>query len=277
MQIRLISTLLALLVCPSLASAGVLMRVESTDHSTTPPEIQRTRIMAESPRVLIETPGTGAGDRVIFDANANELIRVDGAKREYLVIDQASLRELATMADQLEALIERTLAQVPAAQREQARSLIQTQMEGELPAAGEPAPSRSFRATGERRKVNGYPCARHEALQGGRVVRELWVTSWSNLDGGAEARSAIMGMSRFVETVAASLPAAAAARDPLFDRLSELGGFPVLTREFDRDGAVTREFALLSTEVMEVDPASFAPPKGYQRREIEIPALPGGR
>ncbi len=51
--------------------------------------------------------------------------------------------------------------------------------------------------------------------------------------------------------------------------MKELGGFPVVTREFDDyDGSLEGETALRSARRQTLDPDAFEPPKGYRLRSM---------
>ena len=53
-----------------------------------------------------------------------------------------------------------------------------------------------------------------------------------------------------------------------FDELDQLGGFPVLTREFGDDGSLEAESVLKSARRQTLDPDAFEPPSGYKRQSM---------
>jgi hypothetical protein len=52
--------------------------------------------------------------------------------------------------------------------------------------------------------------------------------------------------------------------------MRELGGYPVLTREFDGSGRAESESRLKSARSSDIDPALFDPPQGYRRKDLGI-------
>ena len=60
----------------------------------------------------------------------------------------------------------------------------------------------------------------------------------------------------------------AAGGDPVFEHMRDLGGFPVVTEEFDEDGNKTGDTSLRSSKRRTLDPAAFEPPSGYKRMSM---------
>ena len=56
--------------------------------------------------------------------------------------------------------------------------------------------------------------------------------------------------------------------DMVFEHMKELGGFPVVTREFADDGSLQQETALRSAKRQTIDPDTFEPPSGYKQQEM---------
>lgn len=54
----------------------------------------------------------------------------------------------------------------------------------------------------------------------------------------------------------------------VFEHMKELGGFPVVTRDFADDGSLEGETALRSARRQTIDPDAFEPPSGYRRQEM---------
>jgi hypothetical protein len=106
-------------------------------------------------------------------------------------------------------------------------------------------------------------------LRGGRVIRELWVTDWDNVEGGTEAAELFLEMSDFFTQMLDSLPKFAdQGGDETLEHLRELNGFPVVTREFDDNGSLKIESSLRSASERTFEPSAFEPPAGYKRQEM---------
>ena len=79
-------------------------------------------------------------------------------------------------------------------------------------------------------------------------------------------------MADFFREMLDSLPNMGQARsgidDSMFEHMKDLGGFPVVTKEFGEDGSLEGETALRSAKSQDLDPAAFEPPAGYKRQEM---------
>lgn len=132
-------------------------------------------------------------------------------------------------------------------------------------------PKSEFRKTSERATHNGYPCVKYDVLREGRKTCELWVTDWTNLEGGADVVEVFEEMSDFFQQMLDSIPNFGehdSADQPFFDHMRDLGGFPVVTREFDENGDLESEATLKSAVRKTLDPDAFEPPSGYKRQEM---------
>ena len=138
------------------------------------------------------------------------------------------------------------------------------------------APERAKRrieAVGERAIKRIYPCDKYEVYLEGDKLRELWVTDWSNLEGGGEVAATFEQMSDFFSQMVASIARFGQGKAPLedlaFEHLGELGGFPVVIREFNpATGALEVEMTLHSARTGTMSSDQFKLPTDYSQREI---------
>jgi hypothetical protein len=145
-----------------------------------------------------------------------------------------------------------------------------------MPTASMPTerPESELKETGEQGNKNGYPCVKYEVFREGRKIQELWVTDWDNIEGGSEVVDAFEDMAEFFSEMMNALPNMGgeddgpAMDDMVFEHLKELGGFPVVTREFADDGSLQEETALRSAKRQTIDPDTFNPPSGYKQQEM---------
>ena len=243
-------------------------------------------------------PGGSGGtrDEAIFRGDRRQMVVVNHRDQSYMVIDLAAVQALTgqfgaqtgatsgagaaaggQIAAGLAELQKRLEGLDPESRRRMEAMLRGQGLAGLAGAAGGAAPGRStteYRRTGERGDQAGYPCVKYEVLRGGRKVRELWVTDWSNVDGGGEARDAFNGLDAFMTELLQQLPGGAAGgglfgdfENPA-DPSNQTGGFPVVTREFDDDGDLESESTLRSVRRRRLDPAAFEPPSGYRRMSM---------
>jgi hypothetical protein len=260
---------LAVLLSSISATAGVVYEIEVKDHDQSPPKKESIDAMVEGRNLKmgIASGGRDGSTEMIYRGDRREMVFVDHDKRTYTVIDEKTMKELAAQISDAMAMMEQALANVPESQR----PMIEEMMKKKMPQVQTvERPKTELRKTGERAEHSGYPCVRYEVLRDGRAIRELWVTDWSNVEGGADVADAFYGMSEFFKEMLDSLPkfADSGGADQAFEHMREMNGFPVVTRELDDDGSLDNESTLKSARRQTLDPDAFEPPSGYKRQEM---------
>jgi hypothetical protein len=113
---------------------------------------------------------------------------------------------------------------------------------------------------------------KYEVFRDGRKTREMWVTDWKNVEAGSESAAVFEDMASFFHEMMENLPdfggGGPGPDDNVFEHMKELGGFPVVTREFAEDGSLEGESVLRSALRRTIDPDEFEPPAGYKRQEM---------
>ncbi|MCP4201914.1 MAG: hypothetical protein GY769_08270 [bacterium] len=270
---RKLFTFLALLALSSgPAAAGVVYEIEVKDHRQSPPESETIQAAVEGRHLKmgIASGGRGSQGEMIFRGDRREMVVVDHDKGTYQVMDEEMIRGIAGQLGDANRMMQEALKNVP----EDQRAVVEQMMKQKMPGAAAKPPARpksELKKTGERADKNGYPCVKYEVLVEGRKVRELWSTDWDNVEGGSDVVDAFEDMAGFFREMMDALPDFGQGRgmgDPAFENMKELGGFPVVTREFDQDGSLQGETALRSAKRQTIDPDAFEPPSGYKRQEM---------
>ena len=266
----------ALLMCVLLAAlpcaGGVVYEIEVKDHEQGVPKSESIQAAVEGRHLKMGIASGGKGEKgeMIFRGDRREMVVVDHKKKTYTVFDEATAKQIAGQVSQAEAMMAEALKNVP----EDKRAMVEQMMKQKMPHGQTAPPQRSkseLKKTGEKATHNGYPCVKYEVLRDGRKIRELWVTDWSNVEGGAEVVDVFEDMADFFQEMLDSLPSFAGSRDmadPAFEHMKEIGGFPVVTKEFADDGSLEGETTLRSARRQTLDPDAFEPPSGYKRQEM---------
>ncbi len=263
-------TLAALAAGP--VAAGVVYEIEVTDHEQSPPKSESIQAAVEGRNLKMGTASRGSGGEgeMIFRGDRREMIVVDHEKKSYLVMDEKALESFVGQISGAMSELEKTLQNLP----EDKRAMVEQMMKGRMPAQAPKRPKNELKKTGERADKNGYPCAKYEVHRGGRKLREIWVTDWDNVEGGKDVAGTFEEMADFFKQMLDAIPdfgQREGAGDPAFEFLTEMGGFPVVTREFAADGSLEGETALRSAKRQTLDPEAFEPPSGYKRQEMLRP------
>ena len=261
----------SLFLLASPVGAGVVFEIQTTDHEASPPRTETTEVSAEGKNLKMEVAAglDGGNGDMIYRGDRREMVVVDHEDKSYTVIDEAAIRQIAGQVSGAIAQVQEALKDVPADQR----AMIEEMMKKRMPEAAAPQrPVTELRKTGERGTRAGYPCVRYDILVNGRKKQELWVTDWGNIEGGADMVDAFEDMADFFREMMAAMPdfgqGDSGIGDGAFEYIKELGGFPVVTREFDDYGALEDESTLRSSRRRTLDPEDFEPPAGYKRQQM---------
>ncbi len=265
---KLALTLSAVLVAAAPAFAGVVYEIEVTDHSAGAAGTSGSRISVEGPLLKMDVI-SGSNDmdgEMIYRGDRREMVVVNDKDESYFVLDEEQMKAMAAQINQAMSAMEQALAAVPEGQREKMREMMNKRMPMQTNQR-EPA---ELKKTGETDTINGYPCVKYQVWRAGILQRELWVTPWKNIEGGADTVQAFEDMSAFFKEMLDSLPQLGdrSFADSAFEHLKEMGGMPVVTREFADDGSLESEATLKSATQENLDPDDFEPPKSYKRKDM---------
>ena len=264
-KFALVLAVATMLGCP--AFAGVLYEIEVADHSQSPAAVSTSQISVEGQLLKIDgSAGSHMDGSMIYRGDRRQMVVVNDEDTSYFVIDEEQMRALTAQISEAMTAMEQALAAVPEGQRAQFEQMMKKRM----PVQGAPREPAELKKAGDSETINGYPCVRYEVWRGGIRQRELWVTSWENIEGGEDTAQAFQDMSDFLREMLDSLAqfGGQSFGDPAFEHLREMGGIPVRTREFADDGSIETEATLKSAADRSFEPASFDPPKGYTKQDL---------
>jgi len=255
-------------------AAGVVYEIEVTDHGKSPATSQAMQATVEGRNLMMEIAGGGSGgsDEMIFHGERREMMIIDHDDKSYMVMDQETIAKLSTQVNAAMAQMQEALKNVPEAQR----AMVEKMMKERMPQQASKKEPAELRKTKERAEQNGYPCVKYELVMDGKKTAELWVTDWDNVEGGDDVVSAFDDMAAFFRELMDAMPTIGdqgAMAGEVFGHMSEMNGFPVVTKNFEHDGSLETESNLRSAKRQSIDPDAFEPPSGYKRRNM----MPGGR
>jgi hypothetical protein len=254
-------------------SAGSVMELVTTEYRDDPPVVGTIEISAQDgvSRMEVTSISEDESGGMIFRENSGEFIVIDHEEKEYYLIDDATLERIGTQLSSAMQQMQQALADMPPEQRAMAEQMMQQH----LPAPAEKEEPMTVQETGKSDTINGFDCVYYEVQQQGVRIRELCVTDWDDIDGGREASTSMIAMAGFFDKMAEHFSASSGMdmmgeQRELFQHMKDLGGYAVLTREFDGEGRVESESRLKSARSASLDPALFDPPRGYARKDLGI-------
>jgi hypothetical protein len=264
---KFVAALSLALALSSPALAGVVIELESRDlvaDQATPSH----KIFADGEMLRMEVQGGEDQDTTMIFRD-NVIYIVNHRDKSYFKLDEAMLEELGSQVSQAMKMMEEKLAQLPPEQRAMVEKMMQGQMGAQMQGGmlgGAPQPQR-IEAEGSQ-KVESYSCKKYGVYRGTEKTSEILVAPADEVGAAAEALDAIRAMARFSETMLESFkdsPLAGMVDNP-YQVLSEIDGFPVVTREFE-GGRATEETVLKSANRESLDAGLFKPPADYKEKD----------
>lgn len=269
-------------------AAGVVLEIESKDLRTS--KIMHSQVKAEGRQLKMtvmpaDAKAKGGRATMIFHADRKEMIVLDDDAKSFLVLNEAAMasmggqvKDAQGQADVAMDRMKEALENVPEEQRAMIEKMMKDQG-GQAPRMSQGVMPRTSPAklqkAGETKTVNGFATTKYEVYRDRQKTRELWVTGWSEIEGGKEVAALFGEMADFHRDMMASFSghsgmsgmAPGPAHDAMFEHMKDMEGVPVLTREFE-DGKTASESSLQSAKKVKIDAAEFQPPKGYTKRSM---------
>lgn len=216
--------------------------------------------------------GTELEGSMVFRGDKNEIIMINHDDKSYMIMDEATMKSLASQIEQAMSQMEAAMKDLPPDQREKMKEMMKQKMPG---AGGGPYVEPVFKKAGEG-KVNGVSCAKYDVYKGDEKVRQHCVADWNSIEGGQEMMTVMLRMADFMDQMAKSFSKAGSIvgdqmqfEKSVFNQLRQLNGFPVETIEFD-DGKAEAESTFQSSEKTTVDASDMEPPAGYTMQSMPV-------
>ena len=282
---------LTLIAWPALA--GGEYEIEVTDHKKGTTET--TLIQAEGDNLRIgvaKLNRKNPGGALIFQGDRREgkeprLIVLDD-QGGHMVINKAMIEQIGAMmpkgpdgrspvvTDQMLERARRQIEQIadPEARR-QALEQFESRFGSGAGGAEEEAESETETEYVERglHDKHGYPTLLIQAKRGDEKIADLYVTDWKNIDAGRETGKAFEAFGEYYQEMmkafenASGMDMGLLGRDDApFQKILELGRFPVESREYE-NGELVRTSVLKSATQADLDPSVFKPgPDSVERK-----------
>lgn len=271
MQIRTITAVFLSLAITSLVHAGSVIEFETRDLQSNPPIAGTVVISSQGSmtRMDVISAASGGSATMIFNGSTDELTILEPGEMRYFVMTRAQMDAMAVQMTAAMKQMEASLAAMPPEQRAMAEKMMQ----GRMPAPQPSRPASTVSKSGGSDTVAGHDCENYVVNSGGRKIRDMCVTDWDEIDGGRDVADALMEFADFFASMRESFSGMGGMADvsqqqDMFEHLKALGGYPVLSRDYDETGAVTSESRVTSARQENVDESIFRPPPGYQKQEM---------
>ena len=254
---RLLTALL-LTVCLDLRADATLVFADAGEGNSKAAgtvEISNGRVRASSP-----------GDPsayMVFDAQAKNFTMIDVDRKTYMIFDQQQIQNLVSMQTRAMEQMEATLANLPAAQREQMRKMMSGMMGGQKNKQ-KSAPRRYVR-NGQTETVAGHNCEVLEVYVGDKKIAEQCVVGQKQLGIPNDDYQTIKAMQEFIVDLVSQFPAV----DKNIMQYGEPGKdeIPVRYSRYSKlTGATSGE--LRSISFSSIDAGRFDIPSGFKQQKM---------
>ena len=214
---------------------------------------------------------------MIFKGEDKEMIIVDDKRRQYMVLDEPTIKQLAAQMNEAMAQYQKMLESVPPQQRVMMEQMMKQQMGNMMPQMAAPEKTELSKG-GKDKTISGYKTVHYQEKSSGLLENEFWVADWDKVEGGDEVKGAFLGMAKFQDELLEAMSSGGnnplmgmvrSISDNMFKKLTEMEGFPVATTNYDR-GAKSNETVLESVEKRDLEVSEFSPPKGYKRQSMDM-------
>lgn len=255
--------LLALLLLPSAASAGVYMETSHKDLTDTKSAAEKHKMWFDSGNFRAEDAQAHAvqiyKDKVVYIVEMDE--------KRYTTLDKDSIQSLSGQIAEARKQMEARMKNMSPEQREMVEKMLGGM--GGLGSAKE-APARSVKATSRTDAAAGQTCKVWEVMVGEVKEEELCVVPPGSLPGGAEMMATMKELGELFKGFMDSL-GGAGSRNAINDAwrdLQAVNGIPIITRTFE-NGKASQEIRLTAVRNETVPTSQFTVPAGFTQRKLD--------
>ena len=253
--------------------AGVLFEVETKYPGGSDARVEVSQVLVDGKNLKMDVASGGRGESgsMLYRGARGEMVVIDDSRRSYMVFDEAQMEQTVNQLSDAMKQMESILQNMPPERRDMVEQMMRKQMPAQAAAA--PKIDIDIKKVGDQETIEGYPCVKYDVLRDGKRVRELWITDWSNVEGGEEAADAFIGLADYTQKMVGAFSQGMGAKignsmESAYTYLKEINGFPVLTRELNSDGSVESESTLKSAKKQSVAPSEFQVPEGYRQQQM---------
>jgi len=272
MKFRLVLLSLSMLLLAQPLVAGVVFTLETkTSGKSGDTEVAYVFSDGQNLKMNANENGEPQEGTVIYHGDKREMVVVNEKEKSFMVMDLETMKSLAGQVSQAMNQMQEALKNVPESQR----AMMEKMLKDKMPASQQAAvPEFTVKATGKKGKHHGYNCEQYQVFEDKKLVREMWVTDWSNVKGGQDVASSFQSIGEFFEELmsAINIPGAgkglAQMKNNMFAQMKEIKGFPVVNIEFNDSGAVEKETHLVSADQRNLSKGDFQPPAGYKQQQM---------
>lgn len=259
---------LAVLLLPTVASAGVYMETSQLDLEN-PKQTPGTHKMWFDGGKFRSQTGSGDAVQIYRDDTFYVLEMKD---KRYTALDKQSLEKMSSTIAAAKKQMDARMANMSPEQRAMVEKMMGQAGLGASAAAT--PPPRTVKATSRSETAAGRTCKVWEVEVSGKKEQELCVVPAGALPGGPDMLATMRQLGKVFEGFVDSLGAKGNVASDAWRDLQKLDGIPVITRTFNSAGKATDEIRLSAIREEAVAATQFQVPAGFTQRKLD--QLPSG-
>lgn len=196
----------------------------------------------------------GQKSEVIYQAGAGSFTVVMHDEKKYMTFGPKEIEQLSDISAMVDKMLDKQLANMPEAQRAQARAMMEGMIKKQMP---KQAPVPEYNKTSETRTVNGYSCDVVEKSSKGKGTDDFCVADYGDLGVSSEEYAAIKAMMKVAEKMASQFGVDSSMN---FEQVGE-----VLPVQYDMNGV---KASLVDVSHDDLGKQMFKVPAGYEKQSI---------
>lgn len=209
---------------------------------------------------------------MIYRGDKKEMIMVSHQDKSYVVLDEATMKELVGVMSEAMAQFEEAMKDATPEERE----MMEKMMKGRMPGMDDSQNVEPVLKKVGSSKVNSISCTLYDVYRGDQKTSQHCVASWSSIEGGEEMKTVMLEMAGFMDQMAKAFSQSKGFmgrqiqfENNVFAQLRKLDGFPVQSIDY-LDGNVESESQLVSSKITTVNAADLEPPAGYTKQNMGL-------
>lgn len=239
----------------------------SARRSAAAPPVLADRLSAEDGALRLDQLDANGSPTQSMMFRNNEMVIVNHGDKTYLRITEKSVAELAKQMEKATAAMKQMQEQM-ANMPPQQRQMMEKMFKGKMPAMPADVPAIRLEK-GDAGNFESYSCTHYTLFVGETMSQQLCAAAITQVTGADELMAAITNMQDFSRKLTEAVPQVPMgdALKGSFGVMSQMDGFPVVTRDY-KDGKFVSERFLSSATTMSFPPGHFSPPEGFKENKF---------
>ncbi|GAA4825067.1 hypothetical protein GCM10011365_05350 [Marinicella pacifica] len=215
---------------------------------------QETTRMMLTPDVVKVSTNDETNTDVIFNGNKTEFVVVNHDEKSFMVFGEKEIEALSDVSAMMDRMIEKQMANIPEAQREQMRGMMESMIKNQMP---KQAAAPVYKKSGDSKEYNGYNCDVVVKTVEGQSSGSFCVTEYGKLDVAPAEYAVISKFMKIAEKMASQF---GQDNSMNFAAIGEV--LPVYFKDAGQTGI------LMDVDNGDIDAALLTVPEGYKQQEL---------